>query len=79
MKNVKPDDLEEFSDVIRNKILVTREALLSMEREINIIVNGYQTIETALRAYRKKVDAVVFNKGVVNVGNSSEKSNKGDA
>lgn len=56
MKNVKPDDLEELSHVIRNQISVTREALLTMEKEINLIANGYQAIEKALKVYRKKVD-----------------------
>lgn len=76
MKNVKPDDLEDLSHVIRNQISVTREALLTMEKEINLIVNGYQAIEKALRVYRKKVDAVVSNNGVAKTGNSSKKSNK---
>jgi hypothetical protein len=27
-----------------------------MEKEINLIANGYQAIEKALKVYRKKVD-----------------------
>lgn len=60
MKNgVKPDDLEDLSHVIRNKITVTREALLTIQKEVNTIASGYQAIEKALREYRKNVNSVV--------------------
>lgn len=54
MKNVKADDLEDLSDAIRNKILVTREALLTIQRELDIICSGYQSIEEALKKYEKR-------------------------